>query len=350
MFDGPQHLALKTMALTAFDHHAIEGYLPQMQDVIERTLARLSGEAPFAATREMRRLAIEAVCWNVMGIPPGPETEAFTRDYGTLLAGLATLPVKVPGTPYAKAMQARDRLLGRIRAIVDQRRAAPGNDGLSTILAARMPDGRGYTDGEAVLEVHHVVVAGFIVYALMAEVLRRLAAQPDLAERCLDEVSAHAPAGSLSMEGLGRLETCTNVVLEAKRIVPLVPLAFGRARRAFTCGGFEVPEGWTVWLALHLMNLDPDVYPDPGRFDPDRFGPDRREHETHPMAFIPQGSEPPTSHRCLGLDYSTFLTVAFLALAVRGHTWDLPAQDLAYDWTRRPPEPKDGIRVRLRPR
>jgi cytochrome P450 len=150
------------------------------------------------------------------------------------------------------------------------------------------------------------------------------------------------------MEALGRLETCTNVVREAKRLVPLVPLAFGKARRAFTCGGFEVPEGWTVWLALHLMNQDPEVYADGDRFDPDRFF--RGEHEAHPMAFIPQGAEPPTGHRCLGLDYSTFLTVAFLALTVRGHTWELPAQDLSYDWKKRPPEPKDGIRVRLLPR
>jgi hypothetical protein len=42
------------------------------------------------------------------------------------------------------------------------------------------------------------------------------------------------------------------------------------------------------------------------------------------MAFIPQGAEPRTGHRCLGLDYSTFLSVAFLALLVRGYEWDLP--------------------------
>jgi cytochrome P450 len=40
----------------------------------------------------------------------------------------------------------------------------------------------------------------------------------------------------------------------------LVALAFGRARRTFACGGYEVPVGWTVYLALHLFNRDPSIH------------------------------------------------------------------------------------------
>jgi cytochrome P450 len=102
-----------------------------------------------------------------------------------------------------------------------------------------------------------------------------------------------------------------------------------------------------VYLALQLNSHDPTIYADPYRFDPDRFGPERAEHLTHPLAFIPQGAEPPTGHRCLGLDYSTFLVLTFLTLLVRDHEWTLPDQDLEYDWKKRPPEPREGIRVQL---
>jgi cytochrome P450 len=284
-----------------------------------------------------------------MGLASGPETDAICDDYGTILTGLVSIPVAFPGTPYARARAARDRVLSHIRRVITQRRAQPGRDALSRMLGARAADGRVYTDAEAELEVHHIVIAGFIVYALMAELTRRLAEDPALRARCAEEIRAHVPAGTpLTVQGLAKLRTCFSVVLETKRYVPLVPLAFGRAKRTFTCAGQQVPEGWTCYLALTLNNKDPEIFRDPDKFDPDRFGPERAEHQKHPMAFIPQGAEPATGHRCLGLDYSTFLTLSFLTLLVRGYTWELPAQDFTYRWTTIPPEPKDGLRVALR--
>lgn len=350
MYDGPRHQALKSMALTAFDHAAIAGYLPDLQALVEATLERLARVGEFSAVAELRTLAIEAIAQSVLGMAPGPVTAAFVRDYAAVLKGVVSLPVALPGTPYARARAARDRLLATIRGCVAERRARPGADALSRMLGARAADGRVYTDDEAVLEVHHIVIAGFIVYALLAETMRQLAEQPALRARCGAEIAAHAPHGPLTMEALRSLATTTQVVLEAKRYLPIVPLAFGRAKRTFACGGYRIPEGWTVYLALTLCNRDPAIYSEPTRFDPDRFGPDRAEHRRHPLAFIPQGAEPPTGHRCLGLDYSTFLTLAFATLLVRGYDWELPPQDLAYRWTTIPPEPRDGLRVRLRRR
>jgi cytochrome P450 len=343
MYDGPRHFALKSMALQAFDHAAIAGYLPDMRRLIEGKLAQLTQAGTFSAVAELRRLAIEVICGNVLGLAPGPETEAMTRDYGIVVPGLIALPL--PGTTYGRALAARDRVLGRIRAVIAERRQRPGTDALSRVLTAKTADGRTYTDEEALLEVHHMVIAGFIVYALMAEAMRRLAEQPQLRARCVEEVRRHAASGPLTMEALGKLATATNVVLESKRHVPLVPLAFGRAQRTFTCGGFQVPDNWTVYLALSLNNFDRAVYTNPEKFDPDRFA--RGEHRKHPMAFIPQGAEPPTGHRCLGLDYATFLSLAFLTLLVRGYDWELPPQRLDYNWQKLPPEPRDGLRVRL---
>lgn len=347
MYDGPRHFALKSMALTAFDLDAIAGYLPDMQRLIEAHLDRIADTGEVSATGELRRLAIDAISLNLMGLEPGPATDVVARDYGAVLTGLLSFPLAIPGTPYRRARAARDRLFERITGVIAERRAQPRNDGLSRMLGARAADGRVFTDDEAALEVHHIVIAGFIVYALMAEAVRHLAEQSELRARCAQEIREYAPAGPLTMAALAKLRLTTSVILEVKRLAPLVPLAFGRARRTFTCGGFTVPEGWTVYLALSLINHDATIYRDPARFDPDRFGPARAEHRKHPMAFIPQGAEPPTGHRCLGLDYSTILATAFVALLVRSYEWDLPVQDLDYDWHQVPPAPKEGLRVRV---
>lgn len=348
MYDGPRHHALKAMALTAFDGDALAAYLPDMERLITERLAAWSDAGEFPATARLRALAIEIICLNVLGLEPGPQTDGICRDYGFVLKGIVSVPLGLPGTPYARARTARNRLLAQIREIVRRQRSEPTTAGLSRILAARAADGRTYTDEEAALEMHHVIMAGFIVYALMAEGMRRLAEDGALAERCRDEIQRMEPgSGPLSLPSLGRLATSTRVVYEAKRVVPLVPLAFGRARRSFLCGGYRVPEGWRVYLALALRNRDPDVWRDPERFDPDRFGPGRAEQNAHPLAFIPQGAGPATGHQCLGLEYSTVLTVTFLALLVRDYDWDLPTQDLSYRWNTIPPEPRDGLRVRV---
>lgn len=351
MYDGDRHRALKAITLTAFGPDALAAYLPDMERLVGERLAAWSAGGEFSATAELRKLAIEVICLNLLGLQSGAGTDSVCEDYGAVLRGIVSLPLGIPGTPYGRARAARDRLLAMIRELVGARRARPTGDGLSRILASRALDGRSCTDEEAVLEVHHVVMAGFIVYALMAEVLRRLAEDRVLAERCEDEVRHMEPAGGpLTLSALQHLVVSTQVVNETKRLVPLVPLAFGRARRSFSCGGYLVPEGWRVYLALSLRNRDPAVWRSPERFDPARFGPLREEHNSHPLAFIPQGAGPSTGHQCLGLEYSTVLTLVFLVLLVRDWEWDVPAQDLSYRWNTIPPEPRDGLRVRIRRR
>jgi cytochrome P450 len=349
MYDGPKHVALKSMAVRSFDRSSIAWYLPEMLGRIAADVASMAGEDEVRAVDRLRAMAMRAICANLLGLAPGEATDALTRDYATTLAGLKAIPFPVPGTAFGRATAARDRILQRLRAVILDHRDHPKEDGLGRMLAAHAEDGRVYTDEEALLEVHHILIAGFIVYALMGDSMRVLAERPELLERCRDEVARVTPDGPLDVDALDALALCTSVVLEAKRTAPLVPLAFGRAARTFTVGGFEVPEGWTVWLALHLHNRDPDLFANPDRFDPDRFGPGRAEHH-RPLAFIPQGVDPPEGHRCLGLDYSTALAVAFLAVLLRGYAWELPAQDLTLDFSKLPAVPRDGLRVRVRPR
>ncbi|MDQ6818076.1 MAG: cytochrome P450 [Actinomycetota bacterium] len=350
MFDGPKHRALKTIALGAFDHAAIAGYLPGMQVLIEERLSECAREAEFSATAALRRLAIEVICLNIMGLTPGPNTDAIRRDYETLIKGFVSIPLALPGTPYGRAIEARDRLLSTIGHVVTDRRKSPADDGLSRVLAGQAPDGQAFTDRETVLEVHHVIVAGFTVYVLIAEAMRQLKANPEISARCAAEITQYAHSGPLSLELLRRLESCTRVVLESKRCALIAPLAFGRAKRDFSCAGLRIPEGWAVYLALSRCNRNPEVFRDPERFDPDRFGPERAEDQQDPFAFIPQGAAPWTGHQCLGLEYSTILVLCFLTLLIRGYEWDFPPQNLSYRWTTIPPEPHDGLRARLHPR
>jgi hypothetical protein len=85
-----------------------------------------------------------------------------------------------------------------------------GTDALSRVLTAKAADGRTYTDEEAPLEVHHMVIAGFIVYALMAEAMRRLA-------RATPCATGRGPSSGLKSDQLGGVGESPRQV-EAERL------------------------------------------------------------------------------------------------------------------------------------
>jgi cytochrome P450 len=75
--------------------------------------------------------------------------------------------------------------------------------------------------------------------------------------------------------------------------------------------------GWRVCAGLVSVNLDPNVYSEPFRFDPERFSPSRAEHKRSEFAFVPQGHpNPHISHGCAGIEvlYLTFLLSVYLYL------------------------------------
>jgi cytochrome P450 len=147
------------------------------------------------------------------------------------------------------------------------------------------------------------------------------------------------------MRALSKCRGLAFLAMEAKRTAPIVPFAFGSVKKTFELGGYTIPEGWGVQLALTLSNANADIFHEPRKFDPDRFAEPRSEHLKHPHAWHPQGSGPPEGHRCLGVEYSTMIACVFLIHALKNYSWELPPQDLDYKWNLIPAGFKDGLKV-----
>ncbi len=339
LLDGAVHAARKRAVLAAFSPEALAGYLPAMQRIVEDAAARWAGQGSFGWLAEMKRLALETICWVVGGITDAAALDRMRLDYGTFSAAFQGLPIPLPGTRYTRALAARERIFAVFRDQVRSRRQAPGGDGLSRMLAADPA----LDDTAAVLELHHAIMAGFIVFAEFATSVIELTRQTRHAERLREEIAVHAPSGPLTAERLRAMPHLLRVVMETKRLTPIIPAVFGIARRDFTFRGVTVPAGWMVMWDVLGTNTDAAVYTDADRFDPDRFGPGREEHRRHEHAFVPQGGGPPTGHRCAGVDFSTILMSVFLIVVLRDYRWELPEQDLGYEWRKTPPEPRSGL-------
>lgn len=347
LMDGAPHRARKELMLAAFTREALALYLPALQKLAETLFEKKAASGESSVLDDLKLFAIEAICANVLGLLPGdPQLAAFLADYAVIFKALASLPIKLPGTPFWKGLKARDRVLARFAAIVQAHQMAPTEDGLSRVLAARAKDGTQITGEQVGKELHHVVLAGTIVFAVLAQILVEVSRNPAVRDRLAAEVKAQSPAGPITAAQLRQMPYLTQVVNEAKRSAPVVPVSFGKARVELQMNGYSIPAGWNVMMAVVESNHN-KVFSDPLKFDPDRFSPERAE-EKKPYAFSPQGAGTLEAHKCLGYDYSSVLIQVFTAVLLRGYSWTLPAQDLSLKAGLIPPEQKSGLRIQFK--
>src|ERR1700680_2006203 len=242
LLDGDPHLSRKTFILQAFTRDALAGYLPVIQRMVAEALERWAGEEEIVWIPELKRLSIEVICATVMGIPPGAETEALRADYQLVLRAFSHLPVPLPGTAYSRGRAALARILARFEAAIADHRGEPRNDGLSRILAAADGAGRQIGVEECKVELHHLIIAGLIVFGELAAIVQQLTLHPDVRARLEaeaaglpeDRASGGAGAGSaLTHEALAGAPYLLQVVMEVKRLCPILPVVFGKARQSF---------------------------------------------------------------------------------------------------------------------
>jgi cytochrome P450 len=348
VLDGDEHRARKQVIMAAFTHEAIAGYVPPLAGMVHATLTRWAAAGEVRAVDELRRTAIEAIALTILGQQPGPALDGLRAEYAAILRGFQALPLPLPGTTYSRAKAAIGRALEALRAEVLRHEAAPGpaTDGLGRILAARGQDGGAQLDADEIArELHHLVLAGLVVWAWCARALVELAAHPEVAARLKGEL-ATLPPGAPTFEALAILPYLDQVAREIRRITPVVPVGFGRARRTFTLAGHTIPAGWMVLWGTTASHARPEVYPAPERFDPGRFAAGT-DAGRPPHAFAPNGAgDAVHGHKCAGYELAPTLLKVFVAELVRGFSFTLAAgQDLDYDWSVAPPAPKDGLRV-----
>lgn len=346
LLDGAEHATRKRQILAAFVPEALPAYLPAMQTLVETTLARwASRDEELDGVAELKRLAISAIATNVVSMGDGPDLEKLLESFQVLTAGFTGLPVALPGTAFKRALDARDAILEVLGRAVKEHRAKEHDDGLGRMLGHRDEHGATMTDENAVMELHHVFIAGYIVFAELASLLIIIARDPALYEALSTSIKASAPPGKLTLRQLASMDLLNRVVQETKRITPVVPIVCGRARKSFVLGGFRIEEGTMLFWAPFAHHQDAAVYPKPHTFDAERFTAARAEQGRHPFAFAPQGMGPSTGHKCPGVDYATLLMQVFTTTLLRDYTYDLPEQDVSLDLSRIPPEPRDGLRI-----
>ena len=278
----PDHSRIRRLAAPAFTPRRMLGYVELVDQAIGQLLDQCEREREFDLMTAFASPLPIAVVTRLLGLPNEPER--FRRLGSTIARALDG----IWSLGQARTLAAADAELRTTFAkLLDRRRVDPGDDLVSALVAEQ---GRAITSTELSALVRLLLVAGFeTTVNAIGSGLRWL-----LANREQWELLVADP------------ERSPAVVEEVLRFDPPVQQTARVANQPAEVGNVLVARNQWVITLLAAANRDPDVYPDPNRFDITRESP--AEH----LAF--SGG----IHYCLGSPLARLeLTRAFRALAER---------------------------------
>jgi cytochrome P450 len=324
--NGAFHLRQRRLMQPAFHHRQIAHYTDIMSEYLMEVADSWRPGQVLSVHDQMHEVALVLIGRTLFSSELGTEAvEEVKRSIPIVREGVTRRtmsPVELLEKLPTPANRRFEAAIIRIRRVIDQVIAAYLADGvdrrdlLSMLLAARDADtGESMSPEQVSDEVVTVMLAGSETTAnTMAWAFYQLGQHPEVGDRIAAEVREVLGDRPPSFADLPRLEYTGRVLSEVVRLYPLW-LVMRRSLTEVTLGDVVVAPNTQIVISPLTMHRDPDLFPDPLRFDPDRWLPERAKAMPK-NAFIPFGSG---NRQCIGDDFGR--TEAMIALAVFTRRW-----------------------------
>ncbi|MBB4682873.1 cytochrome P450 [Amycolatopsis jiangsuensis] len=294
---GDEHRKQRKLLVPPFHGRRLAAYERIMQEETDREFASWPQGREFATLPSMMRITLNIILRAVFGAD-GPEFDRLRELLPALVelgSKLAVLPIPTVDwgrwSPWGRFRIMRREYNGIIEHLIAKAEREGDLDAREDILAlmlqARYDDGTPMSHRDIADQLLTILSAGHETTATtLAWAVERLRRHPDVLSALSEE----------DREGGKALREAT--IVEVQRTRPVIDVV-GRKIHAdgVPLGRWTLPKGLTVLVGISLVHENPDVFPDPARFDPQRFvtaKPDLYE-------WIPFGGG---ARRCLGAAFA----------------------------------------------
>jgi cytochrome P450 family 135 len=302
ILDEDAHLFDRKLMLPPFHGKNVDSYARLVQQIVASEVDTWPLERPFRIRARTQAMTLEVMLRVVFGMDQGSARLEKVRDR---LPGLLAINPIFVWAPWLRRDLGSWSPEGRYRRLVEEvselmieeireRRRSESleerGDVLSMLLRATTEDGRPAFENDdhgLMWELATLLLAGHETTAsALAWTFDQLLHHPDKLARLQDELER------------GEEEYLEAVVRETLRLRPVLIGASRKLTDPVEFDGWRIPAGVIVRVAIALVHLRPDLYPDPHAFRPERFL--ERKAETS-YSWIPFGGG---VRRCLGAPFA----------------------------------------------
>lgn len=256
--DGSSHSSLRTVVNRGFTPRRIAAWEPRIRSLTQELLTPLREGQAFDLVHDLATPLPVTVIAEMLGVEP--ERMRDFKDWSDEIISGVSGPKRTtyPDPPHPDTSRALEALAGYLSRTIRERRRAPGDDLISTLLAQQEGD-TALTTFEVVQFVMLLLIAGNETTTnLIGNAVRALLDHPG-------ELAAMASDPS----------RVPRVVEETLRWNAPIQMIFRNTTRDTEIAGTAIPAGAAVAVLLGSANRDERRFPEPDRFQPDR---DTRGH------------------------------------------------------------------------
>ncbi|XP_008229769.1 PREDICTED: cytochrome P450 724B1-like [Prunus mume] len=278
---------------------------------------------------EARKFTFNVIVKQVLGLTPDePQTTRILEDFLTFMRGLISLPLYIPGTPYARAVKARRRISSTVKAIIEERRRQAAETSTTSSRSKRsdfleiLMDVDTLSEDEKVSFILDSLLGGYETTSLLISMAVYFLAQSPSALQQLKVEHQNIRRGKqkeeyLNWEDYKKMEFTQNVINEALRCGNVVKFVHRKALKDVKFRDYLIPSGWKVLPVFSAAHLDPSLHASALEFHPWRWEKIQSQDQTC-KRFTPFGGG---SRCCPGSELGKLEAAIFLHHLVQNFRW-----------------------------
>ncbi|KAJ1262082.1 hypothetical protein BS78_09G080200 [Paspalum vaginatum] len=273
-------------------------------DAWSRSRGSNAGGAPVVRVQdEAKKIVFEILVRALIGLDEGHEMQYLRQLFQEFIAGLISLPVKLPGTQLYRSLTAKKRMTKLIQNIIQEKRKKRITEGENNLHGTHPRDLIDVLLGHGSDELTDELISdNMIDFMIPAE--DSVPVLITLAVKYLSECPL----------ALQQLE----VITETLRLGNIINGIMRKAVRDVEVRGHLIPKGWRVLVYFRGVHLDAAVHDDPRAFNPWRW---KERADVQIMSgggFTPFGGG---QRLCPGLDLARLEASIFLHHLVTNFRW-----------------------------